>query len=99
MSRIRNDEWRDDQNLESELKCLKQNGYQNQEILNFMERDFSQYAWSERTLKRRIAHFELRFRDTQNTLEEATAAIKQELKGPSKTLGYRAMNQKLRMVI
>ena len=63
-----------------------------------MKRDFREYAWSERTLKRRIQYFNLSRKDNQNTLDEATNAINSELKGPGQLLGYRAMHQKIRKV-
>jgi hypothetical protein len=34
-------------------------GLEQEEILHFLKRDFSQYAWSIRTLDRRLRHFEI----------------------------------------
>ena len=99
MDRIRNTEWVSDVTLKDELNRLILEGYTQKEIICYMNRDFNQYAWSERTLKRRISHFELRKADTENTLEEATEAIEKEiLNGPGRLLGYRAMHQKLKKV-
>ena len=99
MNRIRNDEWQNDESLRNELSRLIQEGFKHTEILSYMKRDFSEYAWSGRTLKRRINYFELRRCDNESTFEEATEAISEELHGPGKLLGYRAMHQKLRKVI
>ena len=59
-----------------------------------MERDFGECAWSLRTLDRRMRHFDIRYTDV--TVEEVTSAVRKELDGPGKLLGYRAMHNKIR---
>ena len=98
MERIRNNEWENDKELRNELSRLIKECLQQKEIICYMKRDFREYAWSERTLKRRIQYFNLSRKDNQNTLDEATNAINSELKGPGQLLGYRAMHQKIRKV-
>ena len=91
-ARIRNADLRLKQDLE---KYVRQ-GLKRDEILNFMLRDFGEYAWSLRTLDRRMRHFDIRKTDTDVTVEEVTSAVRKELDGPGKLLGYRAMHNKIR---
>ena len=94
-ARIRNVNWMEDLELKHE-KYVRQ-GLQRNEILNFMKRDFGEYAWSLRTLDRRMQHFEIRYTDTINvTVDEVKSAVRKELDGPDKLLGYRAMHNKIR---
>lgn len=51
-------------------------------LLPYMRRDFSQYAWNQRTLKRRIKLFNLKNTDTHCTFNEAVEAIANELEDP-----------------
>ena len=45
-TRIGNKSWADDQNLEEALRNYIRQGLQRKEILNFMVRNFGEYAWS-----------------------------------------------------
>ena len=65
-------------------------------LLDFLVRDFPQYAWSLRTLDRRLREFDIHFSDTRISFEEVKEAIKNELDGPGCLLGYRAMQNMLR---
>ena len=65
---------------------------QRKEILIYMERDFSQYAWSLGTLDRRLRHFNIHYVDKNVKVEEVRAAVQNEIDGP----GYRAMHAKVR---
>jgi len=98
MKRIRNEEWKLDGNLKSELQRLINEGFQRQEILPFMQRDYSQYAWSSRTLDRRIEFFKLCKCDNESSVNDAYKAISNELQGPGALLGYRAMHKKINQV-
>ena len=75
MSRIRNDDGKEDDELKNALSELIKQGMKQSEILSCMKRDFRIYTWSERTLKRRISFFKLRSSDTQRTLQEARNVI------------------------
>ena len=66
--------------------------------MDFVSRDFSQYAWSLRTLDRRLHHFQICHTDRNVTVDEVEAAVKKELEGPGKLLGYRAFHKKIRQV-
>ena len=54
--------------------------------------------WSIATLDRRLRHFEIRYINYATPVEAVSAAVTQELNGPGKLLGYRALNQKLTTV-
>ena len=96
--RIRNDSWKNDHDLEDILRKYVREGLQREEILDFVSRDFSQYAWSLRTLDRRLHHFQICHTDRNVTVDEVEAAVKKELEGPGKLLGYRALHKKIRQV-
>ena len=57
------------------------------EILSFMKRDFSQYAWSLRTLDRRMREFGLYRTDRTVTEDALRNVVKEELDGSGKLLG------------
>jgi hypothetical protein len=76
------------------VKYVGQN-LQTREILDFLTHDFPQYAWSLRSLDRRLRHFNLYFNDNSVTVDEVIQAVETELKGPGRLLGYRAMHKKI----
>ena len=49
MCRIRNDEWKEDDELKNALSKLIKQGMKQCKILLYMKRDFQIYIWSERT--------------------------------------------------
>ena len=62
----------------------------------FLREDFPQYAWSIRTLDRRLRHFGVYYNDNTVSGEDVEEAVKKELEGPGKLLGYRALHKKVR---
>ena len=54
MAYIRNNNWKEDDILKSDLKKYVKEDLRRTEILDFMKRDFSQYAWSLSSLDRRM---------------------------------------------
>ena len=92
-----NDDWKDDQLLEDDLKKYVARNLKRSEVLDFVKRDYPEYPWSPATLDRRLRHFNIYYIDYENTLESVQEAVREELNGPGKLLGYRAMNQKLRI--
>ena len=95
-ARTRNASWMEDLDLKEELQKYVRQGLKRDEILNFMERDFGDYAWNLRTLDRRMRHFDIHYTNTDVTVEEVKSAVRKELDGPGKLLGYRAMHNKIR---
>ena len=53
MSRIRNLDWQEDEELREDLQRYVLQNLQRKEVLDFVERDYPQYAWSLPTLSRR----------------------------------------------
>ena len=93
---FRNDSWKDDMFLKEEMcKYIKQ-GLQREEISDFLTRDFAQYAWSLRTLDRRLRYFDIYYHDKNVSVDKVKEAVKKELDGPGKLLGYREMYHKVR---
>ena len=88
--------WKDDEKLKGTMTKLVQQGLQRTKALDFLERDFPEYPWSIRTLDRRFRHFEIFYNDESVDVEELRTAVANELKGPGKLLGYRAMHKKIR---
>ena len=74
-ARTRNTSWMEDRDLKEELQKYVRQGLKRDEILNFMERDFGDYAWSLRTLDRRMRHFDIRYTNTDVTVEEVKSAV------------------------
>lgn len=54
------------------------------------------YAWSIRSLDRRLQYFEIYFNNQGVSVEEVKDAVKEKLEGPGRVLRYRAMHKKLR---
>ena len=95
-ARIRNESWIEDEELKEVMKKYVSQGLRREEILDYLERDFSQYAWSFQTLDRRLRAFGIYYTDKRVSLEEVQDAVRKELDGPGKLLGFRAMQNRLR---
>lgn len=93
---FRTNTWKEDASLKDEMRKFVKQGLQREEMLSFLRRDFDQYAWSIRTLDRRLRHFDIFYSDTTVSVEEVKDAVAKELDGPGKLLGYRAMQKKVR---
>lgn len=88
--------WKDNLKLKADLRKFVEEGMQRLEILDFMQRDYSNYRWSLRTLDRRLRHFNIKYIDERVCIDVAREAVRKELEGPGALLGYRAMTQKVR---
>ena len=55
-------------------------------------------AWSLRSLARRMLYFRIQFTDHDVEVNEVEDAVKKEISGPGKLLGYRAMHKKIREI-
>ena len=97
-SRVRNEDWKEDADLIDDLaKYVSQNLYK-REILNLVEVRYPQYAWSMRTLTRRLQHFDIKYIDYDIDVETVKQAVEKEMEGPGKLLGYRALHKKIREI-
>ena len=97
MAYLRNVDWKEDDDLKNDLKkyYVKEDLKRNK-ILDFLKRDYSQYAWSLSSLDRRMRYFDVHYTDRNVTVEQVREALTKEVGGPGKLLGYRAMQKKLR---
>ena len=87
VSNGRQNNWMEDLDFKEELQKYVRQGLKRDEILNFMEQDFGDYAWSLRTLDRRMRHFDIRYMNTDVMVDEVKSAVLKELDGPGKLLG------------
>ena len=59
-------------------RYVKENLRRN-EVLDFVSRDFSDYAWSVRTLDRRLQYFGITYTDRTVQVDEEEDAVKEEM--------------------
>ena len=97
-ARIRNNDWQEDEGLKEALTRYVRENLRRNEVLDFVSRDFSDYARSLRTLDRRLQYFGITYTDRTVQVDEVEDAVKQEMQGPRKLLGCRALHKKLRQV-
>ena len=90
--------WADDEELKADLEKYVRENLKRSEILDFVREKYPFYSWSIPTLDRRLRSFNIRYIDKAVTLNQVINAVRVELEGPGKLLGYRAMNHKLRTV-
>ena len=85
-----------DEALKAEMQRFMKQGLKRSEIVDFLPKDFAQYPWSIRSLDRRLRHFEIYYNDREIAVEQVEEAVRNELDGPGKLLGYRLMHKKIR---
>ena len=80
MSDFREALWKNNAGLkEASLKYVGQ-GLQRREVLDFLTRDFSLYAWSLRALDRRLRHFDIFFNGGAGKVDHVMRAEKEKEK-------------------
>ena len=87
--------WKNDEALRSEMQKLVKQGLKRSEIVDFLQTDFSQYPWSICSLDCHLRYFQLYYNDQEVTVEQVQDAVRTELEGPGKLLGYRLMHKKI----
>ena len=65
-----NPDWQEDTELKQDLKLYVLQNFSRLEILDFVSRDYAQYAWSLGTLSRRLAFFDIKNVDYNTDLKE-----------------------------
>ena len=93
------DALREDLKLRDDMERSVRQGYKLEEALDFLKRDFPMYAWSYRSLDRRLRCFEIYYNNRINpevSVEEDKDAVKKELESLGRLLGYRVMHKKAR---
>ena len=98
MARIRNRNRSEDDDLKVDLTRCVVEGLSRSEILDFVSRDYSIYAWSIRTLDRRLREYQFFYNEKNLTVDDVRRAVEIELGGPGKQLRHRAMNKKIRQL-
>ena len=88
--------WKDDESLVKDLRNYVSKNFHRSEILDFMCRDYPSYNWSIATLDRHLRFFDMFYIDDDTSVETVKEAVKKEINGPGKLLGYRLLTQKLR---
>ena len=63
-----------------------------------MRKDYPMYAWSLRSLACRMQYFGIQFTDHNIQVNEVEDAVKKEISGPGKLLGYRALHKKIQKI-
>ena len=96
--RIRNPEWQEDIALKEDLSAYVQQNLRQKEILDLVGRKYPMYAWSLRTLSRRLSYFNIKYSDYDVDIDRLKEVINMEMEGPGCLLGYRALQQKVREV-
>ena len=92
---IRNRDWEDDNDLKNDLAKFVSLNLKRMEILDFLRKDYPMYAWSLRSLARRMQYFGIQFTDYDVEVNDVEAAVEKEISGPGKLLRYRAMHKKI----
>ena len=93
---IKNTDWEEDEQLRADLNGYVLQNLSRKEILDFVRRDYPQYAWSLGTLSRRMAFLDIRYIRYDTDIDVVTDAVYKELEGPGQLLGYRAVHKKVR---
>ena len=94
---LRSSLWKEDKSSKDDLTLYFQQRLQRSETLSFVSRDYPQYTWSLRTLDRRCTSFGIA-RNGMPEFVELEHAVQEELNGPGRLLGYRAMHNKIRQI-
>lgn len=84
-SRIGNPDWQEEAELKQYLKRYILQKLSRREILDFVSRDYAQYAWSLGTLSRRLAYFDIKYIEYNTDLNDVQAALQSELQGAAGT--------------
>ena len=84
---FRNDAWKEDVFLKEEMSRYVKQGLQQDKILDFLKKNFAQYAWSLRSVDRRLRYFDIYYHDKNVLVVKVKEAVKKELDGPGKLLG------------
>ena len=78
-ARIRNIDWKDDMDLRNDLAKFVRVNLRRLEISDFMGKDYSMYAWSLRSLARRMQYFGIQFTDHDVEVNEVEDAVRKEI--------------------
>ena len=78
-ARVRNSGCQEDENLRADLvKYVRQN-LRRKEILDLVQINYPMYAWSPRTLTRRLQYFGIQFTDYSVDIDDVREAVEEEI--------------------
>ena len=89
-------DWKEDNDLKLDLEDYVRRNFKKLEILDFLKEKYAMYNWSYRTLGRRMNYFGIKYINDNVDVGEVETAVRQELAGPGKLLGYRSLHKKIR---
>ena len=72
---IRNSDWEDDNDLKNDIAKFVSLNLKRMEILDFLRKDYPMYAWSLRSLARRMQYFGIQFTDYDVEVNDVEAAV------------------------
>ena len=73
--------WKDDEDLQHDLRTYVKQNLRRQEILDFVQEKYPNYPWSLRTLCRRMKYYDIKFIDYDTDLGSIEQAVRQEMDG------------------
>ena len=91
-------DWKNDEELEADLQDYVRRNFQRLEILDFLKQKYPMYHWNLRTLCRRMSHFDIKYTNYDVDVAQVEEAVRKEIDGPGRLLGYRAMHKKVREI-
>ena len=92
--------WKEDDLPKGALQTYVKQRLQREEAIDFMRKDFPQYAWNIRTLDKRLRHFEVYYKDDTVSVEDVKEAVKKEWKAQESYLNNRVfMSQNYRLIV
>ena len=97
MAAIRTD-WKLDDDLKADLLRYVTQNLKRKEVLDFIAESYPQYAWSFGSLCRRLNFFQIKYVDEEIDLGQVRAAVRAEMDGPGRLLGYRSPHKKIREI-
>ena len=74
-----NSEWKEDNQLENDLRKYVRQNFKRSEILDFVRRDFPEYTRSTATLDRRLRHFGIYYINYDTPVAAVSDAVQKEL--------------------
>ena len=78
---IRNADWEDNLALKSDLQKYARQNLQKNEISDLVKQKYPMYAWSLRTLCRRLRRFDTTFIDYDIYVADVKQAVEKEMEG------------------
>ena len=91
-------DWKNYHELEADLQDYVHRNFQRLEIIEFVKQNYPMYHWSLRTLGRVMSNFDIKYTNYDVDVAEVEEAVRKEMDGPGRLLGYRAMHRKVREI-